>query len=37
MGRDARVPICVLNIELGHNHSEDIRVYEGEDPGMIVN
>lgn len=37
MGRDRRVPICILNIELDRHNSEEVRVYEGEDPAMIVN
>jgi hypothetical protein len=29
-------PICVLNIELDGENVEEIRVYEGEDPRIIV-
>jgi len=29
-------PICVLNIELDGENVEEIRVYEGEDPRLIV-
>ena len=29
-------PICVLNIELDGENVEEIRVYEGEDPRVIV-
>jgi len=33
----SRVPICVLKIELDRQNVEEIRVYEGEDPNIIVN
>ena len=29
-------PICILNIELDGENVEEIRVYEGEDPRVIV-
>lgn len=32
----ARDPICVLKVELDGDHREKIKVYEGEDPQLIV-
>jgi len=31
-----REPICVLKVELDGDHTEKIKVYEGEDPAEIV-
>jgi hypothetical protein len=31
-----REPICVLKVELDGDHTEKIKVYEGEDPELIV-
>lgn len=29
-------PICVLNIELDGDNMEQLRVYEGDNPGRVV-
>ena len=31
-----REPICVLKVELDGDHTEKIKVFEGEDPEVIV-
>jgi hypothetical protein len=30
-------PICVLNIELDGEHNEDIKIFENDNPEVVVN